>query len=339
MHVGISLLRNFIAIILFTHTSFIAFAEAPPSSFTDLPAGSPVAIAANHLLSIGALDADGRFKSNEKVTRAQVVKVLILSTPRSGELEAFNVSSFEDVSQDAWYMRFAEAAKSRKMLSASRVFNPDGPVTKAAFIKMLLLAKNIDSSAAFSDIHAALAEDVLEQSAWHYPFMRYAVGSSMTAANRDGLLAPSREITRGDMALLIYRLDQFIAGNRVQVLLTQTESELSTVLRLLNRQDVRAAEFASARSILTARGAVTSRPNEPLTQGVLRIAKGFQSLVSAFRAGREGNSEDVIRFAKEAYAAADKAETISGNLSSVTARMRTIAKSMADEARRMQAGQ
>ena len=88
--------------------------------------------------------------------------------------------------------------------------------------------------------------------------------------------------------------------------------------------------------MLTARGALTSRPNEPIVQGAVKITKGFSSLVQAYKAGRDGKSDDVIKFSKEAYAAADKAEAISPNLAGITRRMRMIAKSMADEARKTQ---
>lgn len=313
----------------------LAFAQSTPFSFTDVPLTSPVHAALEALVANGAITAGGSFRPNDKLTRAEAVKILLSATMKPDELAKITVSSFPDVAPDAWYMRFAEAARMRKMVSASASFNADGVITKAAFIKMLLLANKIDPSAAFSDIHAALSSDVSSGNEWYYAPMRYAVAVSMTAANKDGLLSPSREITRADSALILDRFDGFIAGERTQVLLSQTESEITRVLALLNRKDLQEASSASTRSLLTARGALTLRPNEPLTQGAVKIAKGFQSLVLSYAAGAAGRIDDVIKYAKEAYAAADKAETISPALSGVTRRMRTIAKSLADEARKI----
>lgn len=306
------------------------------ASFSDVPATDPLTPAVAHLVSIGAVTQGGAFRPNEKLTRAQAVKMLLSTTMKASDLEKITFSSFPDVPSDAWYMRYAEAARMRKIVSASSPFNPEGRVTKAAFIKMLLIAKAIDAATAFSDINNPLSSDAADRNAWYYAPMRYAVASAMTAATKDGLLLPSREITRGDSALIIHRFDQFVSGDRTQVLLIQTESEIARVLQLLGQRKMQDADTAAARAVLTARGALTSRPHEPVVQAALKIAKGFQSLVQAYKAVQSGKSDAVIMYAKEAYAAAEKAEAISPGLAGVSSRMRSIAKRMADEAREQQ---
>ncbi|MSR67952.1 hypothetical protein EXS65_03980 [Candidatus Peribacteria bacterium] len=306
------------------------------ASFSDIPKGSSLSAAVEHLVTIGAVSAGGTFRSSEKLTRAQAVKMLIVATVKDAELQKITSSTFTDVSEGAWYMRYAEAAKMRKIVASSAAFNPDGSVSKAAFLKMLLLSKKIDSSLSFSDIRLPLSSDLSNVSEWHYPFFRYALATATTAATQDGLLSPSREITRGDAALLIYRFDEYAVGKRAQALLSQTESEIARVLRLLDDGKIQDAEYASTRALLSARGALTSHPNEAIVQGVLKIAKGFQSLVFSYKAGRDRNAEDVIKYAKEAYAAAEKAEAISRSLEGVARRMQTIAKTMAEEARKVE---
>lgn len=316
-------------IVLLLGIPSVAFA-----SFSDIPASSPLLPALTHLVSAGAITDGGSFRPNEKLTRAQAVKMILSATMKSTDLEKITASSFPDVPVDAWYMRYAEAARMRKMVNASTPFNPEGRVTKTAFIKMLLIGKATDASMAFSDLRDPLSSDVADRNEWYFAPMRYAVASAMTAANKDGLLFPSREITRGDAALLFHRFDLFASGERAQALLTQTESEITRILTLLDHLDIRSAEYAGARAVLSARGALTSRPNEPIVQGALKVAKGFQSLVSAYKAGQGGNADAVITYAKEAYAAADKAEGISPDLKGVASRMRSIAKRMAEEARK-----
>ena len=306
-------------------------------AFTDIPASSPIAPAAEYLLSKGIIVASPQFKPNDKLTRAQAVKILVAPLVKPEELAKLTASAFSDVATTAWYFPYAEAARLMKIVDASPVFNPDKAVTKAGFMKMLLTSKKIDYNGAFSDFTVPLSTDVTSTSDWFYPVMRYGLASSMTAVGKDGLLSASREITRGDMALLYYRLEMYRSDRRTQALLSQTETEIGNVLQMLDTKNIQQAEYASNRSIITARGALTSRPNEPLVQGAVKVAKGFQSLVLAYKAGISGDLDSVLKYTKDAYASADKAKALSPSLSVVATQMQTIAKNMADEARKTQA--
>lgn len=310
---------------------------ASAQNFTDLPAGSPVLAAAEYLQSKGIIQAAAKFNPNDKLNRAQAAKILVVPLVSADELAKITSAKFSDVPQKEWYMQYAEAARALGIVDSAAKFNPSAPLTKAAFIKMLLSSKEIDYAGAFSDMQLPLSSDVGSTSDWFYPVMRFALASSMTAANEGGLLSPGQELTRGDMALLYHRLDMYLAGRRTQALLSQTETDISNVLQLLDAQVLDQAEWASARSIIAARGALAVKPDEPLVKGAMKVAEGFQSLLLAYKAGVEGRLEDVIAQAKAAYGSAEKAKSFSATLTSITDQMKAIAKSMADEARAMQA--
>ena len=331
--VGLASLR--MGIVLGMGIPALAFAQT--QTFSDVPSTSPVAAAADYLVSKGVIAPAAQFKPNDKLTRAQAAKILVSTLVSPDQLATLKQSSFSDVPATAWYMPYAEAARQLKIVDSGAMFNPEKSVTKAAFIKMLLSSKKLDYNGAFSDFVAPIATDVTTSSEWFYPVMRYSIAASMTAVGKDGVLSPSREITRGDMALLYYRLDMYMADRRTQALLSQTETDIGNVLQMLDSKNVSQAEYASNRAILSARGALTSRPNEPLVQGAVKVAKGFQLLVLAYKAGVTGDLDAVLKNTKEAYAAADKARLLSPSLSVVTTQMQQIAKSMADEARKTQA--
>ena len=306
-------------------------------SYTDVPETSPVFPAVEYLKAKGVLTPAAAFHPSDKLTRAQAAKIIIAPLVRPEELAKVTATTFTDVAPTAWYMPYVEAARQLKIIDSVPTFNPDKPVTKAGFMKMLLTAKKLDYNGAFSDFTAPLATDTANKSDWFYPVMRYGLAASMTAVGQDGNLSPSREITRADMALLYYRLEMYMADRRTQALLSQAETDIGNVLQMLDAKNIQQAEYASNRSILTARGALTSRPNEALVQGAVKVAKGFQFLVLAYKAGVSGDLDGVLKNAKDAYASADKAKSLSPGLSVVTTQMQTIAKNMADEARKAQA--
>ncbi len=311
----------------------LALAQSIDTPFSDIPKDSPILPAAEYMKAKGILTPAAQFKPNDKLTRAQAAKILVAPIVSPDQLAQVKQTTFTDVPAGAWYLPYVEAAKQLGIVSPAAMFNGDKPVTKAAFIKMLLISRKLDASSAFSDFTYPLSTDVANPSEWYYPLLRYALASSMTAVGKDGNLSPARELTRGDMALLYYRLEMYMADRRTQALLSQTETDIGNVLQMLDAKNVEQAEYASNRAIISARGALTSKPNDLLIQGAVKVAKGFQLLVQGYRAGISGNLDGVIAASKEAYAAADKAKSLSPGLSAVTMQMQAIAKTMADDAR------
>ena len=306
---------------------------------TDIPTDSPVYPAATYLMSKGIVQMSNTFKPNDKLTRSQVAKILVAPLVDAAELAKITTSSFGDVPAGSWYLPYAEAARALGIVDSAPAFNPAAPVTKAAFMKMLLGSKKIDYKALFSDLSMPLGTDVPNTTDWFYPVMRYGVASSMTAVGADGLLSPGRELTRGDMALLYYRLDMYLAGRRTQALLAQAETDIANVLQMLDQKQIDQAGFAAGRAVVASRGALAARPSEALVKAAVKVSEGFQALVKAFRSGSEGKYDEAIQYAKDAYALADKAKSFSPNLSDVANQMQTVAKNMADQARKAKTGQ
>jgi hypothetical protein len=140
---------------------------------------------------------------------------------------------------------------------------------------MLLKSKGIDAASTYSEFKLPLATDVSNTSDWSYPFIRYALASTMTAVGKEGLLNPAGELTRASMALLYYRLDMYLAGKRTQAGLSQTETDITNVLQMLDAKSTEQAEYAAARAVLSARGALALKPDEPLVKGAVKISEGF----------------------------------------------------------------
>ncbi len=306
---------------------------ASAASFTDIPAESPILAAASYLQSKGIVQDGLTFNPDGKLTRAQAAKILVAPLVNAEDLLTLTTSSFKDVPAGQWYTAYAEAARKLGIVDSAANFNPNAPVTKAAFMKMLFVSKKLDYLGAFSDFKKPLSSDVMSANDWYYPVIRFALASSMTAVNADGNLMPSSELTRGSMALLYYRLDMYLAGRRTQALLSQAETDIGNVLQMLDQKHIEQAEYASARSVIAARGALAAKPEEGIVKGAMKVSEGFAFLVSSYRAGIEGRLDDSINAAKDAYNSAEKAKSFSAGLVTVVEQMEKIAKNMADQAR------
>lgn len=315
-------------------------ALAQTSSFSDVPTTSPLSPAIEYLKSQGILQgySDGTFRPEQTVTRAEAVKVVVAPLVSAEELATYTTTGFNDIPAGSWYLPFTEAAvKKLKAIDgppAKPAFKGSNGVTLAEFLKIMEVANGINPATAYSEITSPIATDVVSNTDWFYAPVRYAITASMVIVNEDGTIQPGRTLTRSDVATLLYRFLMYQQGRRTQALLSETEGEIVNVLQLLDTKDIVQADLASTRALLAARGALASRPDEPIVKGAMKTAEGFRSLVSAFIAGSTGQYQQAVDLAGAAWNLANKAREFSPSLDSLAVQMQTVAKTMADEARK-----
>jgi len=306
-------------------------------SFNDLSEDHPVYEAAEYLKSNGIISgySDGTFKPDKQVNRAEALKIIIGTLVTEDQLSIATTTNFSDVPEGSWYLPYVEIAKVNGIIDGppeKDAFNGESPVKKVEFIKILLLANQVDPNS-YSEIQLPLASDVTDTNAWFYPYMRYALTASMTMIAQDGLLHPARELTRGETALLIYRYLMYKADRRTQALLSETESEILVILSMLENNNIEQAEYASARALLAARGAHASRPNESIVVGALKVSEAFRALVRAYRSGVNGDFAQVEKLAKDAWSLGEQAKTEEPSLGTLADQVQTISQNMAESAR------
>ena len=314
-------------------------------TFSDIPASSTFHSAAEYLYANGIMsgyeEEGGKrtFRPDNKLNRAEAVKLIVTPLMQADELATFTKSVYSDVPAGSWFLSAVEAARSKFGIidykESDPRFKPTDPVLKGQFLKMFLLASGVDAKSLYSEIKLPLSIDAQGVSEWYYPFLRYAIASSMTMVTQEGKFSLDRQLTRGDVALLIYRYEMYKEGRRTQALLSEAESEIVNVLQLMEADNIVNAEYAAARSLIAARGALTSKPDEPLVKGAVKTAEGFQTLTRAYRAGKDQKYQEVIQLTGDAWHLAEKAKAFSPSLTSVATQMQAIAKNMADQAREL----
>ena len=324
-----------------TSTTLIAVASA--QTFSDVPQDHYAYSAIEYLKANGVVSGydDGTFRPAQAVNRAEAMKLIIAPILNEESRKLFETSAFSDVPDDAWFLPFVEYGRKASVIDgppAKEVFRPGDTVIKAEFLKMLMLAQDINPDS-YGEIRLPLSTDVSNVDEWYYPYMLYAIASSMTMISQNGTLDPGRKLTRADTAVLLHRLLTYQEGRRTQALLSEAESEILIVLGTLENNDPVQAEYASARGLLAARGAHASRPDEPVVLGALKVTESFRALVRAYRAGLNAELDEVIRLAGDAWNLSAKAQELNPEISELSEKVQQIAKNMADEARTIQASQ
>ncbi|MCF7845092.1 MAG: S-layer homology domain-containing protein [Kiritimatiellales bacterium] len=309
-----------------------------PQSFSDVSPDNPAYEAVEFLKNQGVISGyeDGTFKPDKTVNRAEALKIIVAPLVSADQLALVKQTPFEDIAEGDWYLPYVEAARQNSIIDgppSKTKFYGGNTVITAEFLKILELANQQDPQKFLGEIRIPLSSDVSNPDEWYYPYMRYALASSMIMIGQDGLLNPGKELTRGDTALLLYRFLMYQQERRTQALLSETENEMIIVLAMLDEGNIDQAEYAAGRALLAARGAHFKRSDEPIVQGAVKIAESFQEIVKAYRTGMAGQFDNVVTLTGNAWNLAARARELSAELAPISEQVQIISKNMADSAR------
>ena len=338
-------MRRFVLRALTAGASASGFLISVPlahAAFSDVPQNNPAFEAITYLQEKGVVQGyeDGTFRPNQLVNRAEAMKFIIAPLASPEALAVYTTSGYNDIPDEAWFLPYIEYGRERGVIDGpdkKPAFNGGQPVIKVEFLKMILLAQGLNPES-YAEIRLPLSDDVPSPDDWFYPYLRFALATSMTQISQQGTLNPAAQLTRADTAQLLYRLLMYLEGRRTQALLSSAESEILIVLGSLNQNNIVQAEYASARALLAARGAHTSRPEHPVVLGALKITESFRALVRGYRAGLQGELAETIRLAGDAWNLSESAKTLNPAMEQLATQVQTAAKNMADSARNLQAG-
>lgn len=183
--------------------SIVSAATAHATAFTDLSADDPHSPAITYLQDAGVVTGytDGTFKPDQVINRAEWLKMLY--TGLSLKMTTQETGAFSDVPQDAWFAGYVDSAASTGIANGypDGLFRPAQTVNYVESLKMLLLAGDVTVETPST----APALDVATDS-WFSPYVAKALEKNIIEVGVSANIEPSKEMTRGDSAELLYRL-------------------------------------------------------------------------------------------------------------------------------------
>lgn len=168
--------------------------------FSDVPEDAWYAEYVNALAkrAIVSGDENGRFNPSAGITRAELVKLLVVAT---GCYDASLVSDFEDVGADKWYTSYIASAKAHAIISGyNNRAMPEETVTRQD--AAVMIAAMTDGGGEY-DLEFSDAADISE---YAYPSVMKAVAAGIMQGMGDGSYAPREGLTRAQAAVVICRL-------------------------------------------------------------------------------------------------------------------------------------
>ena len=140
------------------------------------------------------------------LTRAQFAKIVVGSLGLTPEYRG----TFKDVAESAWYAPYVDTAAAYGIVNGvgSGKFNPDGSITVQEAATMTARAAalcGIDTALDHPDTALSAYRDASRVSSWAKVSVAYCVSSGLWASGALAL-APTRQITRGEIAQMLYGL-------------------------------------------------------------------------------------------------------------------------------------
>lgn len=301
--------KSFLATLLIAVLFIPSVATA--ATFNDVPETHKHYVAVEYLKGaevIGGYD-DGTFKPDSTINRAEVLKIILQgSNIESSDLTG--ESEFSDVQKDAWFAKYIIKAKEIGIVKG----NPDGSfapgrsVNKVEFLKMLLIANNVDVSNYANSDKTFLDVD---KGSWYFPYLNFAQETGLIRFNGAANLEPSKELTRGEVADIMYLLIALKKQNSSKFLLEQAELQVASAMNLLNVKlyddaynsaDI-AFDFSSQ-----ALNVDKNEANVPTINSAIKLAESIKQLIDSYRKiVQQSNCEGAIELANTTKETATKA--------------------------------
>lgn len=152
--------------------------------------------------------ADGSFKPQKTVNRAEALKMLMLAFDiKNTDVKAV---SFKDVNNKDWYASFLATALQKGIVAgyADGTFKPDKTVNRAEYLKILFKTNNLEAS---QNLSRQPYSDV-PLDAWFAPYAFLANKKNILPLQGDAL-EPLKGMTRAEVAETIYRMKMIEMNN------------------------------------------------------------------------------------------------------------------------------
>jgi len=301
---------------LFLTIPFSTFAEEAQTEsgikavtdFPDVLRTHNAYVAISYLAESGVLSGypDGTFKPDNPINRAEVLKV-ILGGSNVEAPEDFEEVTFPDFKREDWFARFVMKAKELGIVQGNDIdgtFAPARQVNKAEFLKMLLMANQI-RPVPLEEGEAVAADTPVE--AWFAPYLNYAFQVGIVTKNSQGLLEPSKLLTRGEVSDMMYLLILIKGSKDTQFLLHRAEAELAQIEVYIAANKVSQAKRASELAVDLTQQAYKNMPDNNVVLGAAKLARAYDWLVDSFVLGIQKDNEGAAELANKAIDKATEA--------------------------------
>ena len=288
------------------------------ASFSDVPESSSYYAIVESMknLKIMSGNKDGTFGLNKGVSRAEALKMVFVAA-KITDLPTPSGAVCLDVAADAWYAKYVLKAQQLGVVKTKSdgKWKPGEPITKADFLKLLLLTFKKDLS---NHKNLKYLSKDTNPKEWYAPYLSYAKTIGLIAPTIQDKLEPFKNLTRIECADILYKFLLIERSGSVQKLLNMVESNLVDAIVKLNSNDVDSAIAKANDAVMYSEKALEKKKDSKLVKAANKIALGFKKLCLAYQAGIAKDFTKLKTLASEAKALATEAKNLDSSVNSLS---------------------
>lgn len=257
------------------------------AAFSDVTKDHINHIAVNYLQENGISQGygSGTYKPEEMINRAEALKIILISQKISPS--SSSSADFSDVDAESWYAPYVSAALNQNIIQTNLngTFEPERNITRAEFMKMLLLANGFKESTWGS---RQIFPDV-PPNVWFTPYMNYAGKAGIVSKDIDNNIYPSRIVSRGEVAETIYLL--YLIENRANntLLLLEADKHMAQLEYCVNNDNLVTAKKTAGIFVSITQQTYRNNPTNKLSLGKAKLARAYDFLING-KISREQNN-------------------------------------------------
>lgn len=246
------------------------------STFPDVAETNPHFFAIQNLQEKGIIQGnpDGTFQPNEAINRAAVLKILLESANIAYEDDDGLGNNYPDVPKNEWYSKIVSKASTLGIVKGNSdgTFEPSRAVNKAELLKMIFLTYNLQPGD--FQLTSDLAGDVKVDD-WYAPYINYAFKTSVIRPNSNHLFQPDQQLSRGEVAEIMYAFLIVQETGITQSLLTRVQNNITTTFRLIEADLFEAAIASAGEAQYACAQALKRQSNKVLVQDACKLTEAL----------------------------------------------------------------
>jgi hypothetical protein len=192
----------------------IASAQEAENYFPDVPVDYQFYASIQYFYEQEIIEGypDGNFKPDQLVNRAEAVKVVLGAADIEIPDEAYAAIDFPDVNNTDWFFPYINEAYARSIVDGypEGDFRPANSISLAETLKVILETHDIVVP---EELEETLIYPDVPSDVWFSSYALYSKEKNLIEVLGDGKLHPEKEITRGELVEILYRIDQVLNNN------------------------------------------------------------------------------------------------------------------------------
>lgn len=298
--------KRFLTATLAIFLSLLTLSSSALAAFIDVPKSHPNYVSIDYLQKNNIVkgNPDGTFAPERVVNRAEALKMIFEAAGIVPD-QTSKESTFPDVKSGDWFHKYVELARRLEIVKG----NPDGTfaparsVNRAEMLKMMLETyrfnqKDWAAQTMFSDVN---------KDNWFAAYVNYAGHIGLVQKDENGKVFPEQNLTRGQVAEIIYLMTVIRRGNDNQFLLNQAEMHITQIEAYVAAKNIPMAKRSSELAVDMTQQALKSLPDNKVVLGAAKIARAYDFVLQSYIAGLQKNNEEAIRLANDAINKATEA--------------------------------